>query len=91
MQNACFPKERNFKAQMVKVHKSGCTFNCLLQNFDWINFLHICYTLLSGVSYTVKETSYTPALGICCNDENRGKNRNSGRDTYIQRRIQTAS
>ena len=34
-------KERNFKAQMVKVLKSGSTFNCLIQNSDWINFLQI--------------------------------------------------
>ena len=27
MQNGCFAKERNFKAQMVKVYKSGSTFN----------------------------------------------------------------
>ena len=50
MQNACFAKERNFKAQMVKVLKSGSTFNCLIQKSDWINFLQIVI-LYSQVSH----------------------------------------
>ena len=27
MQNASFAKDRNFKTQMIKVYKSGSTFN----------------------------------------------------------------
>ena len=43
MQNACFTKERNFKAQMVKVYKSGSTFNIELC-LD--NFFTDCYTFI---------------------------------------------
>ena len=72
MQNACFTKERNFKAQMVKVYKSGSTFNIELC-LD--NFFTDCYTFIWGVSYKIKKlyTSYTPALLICCNYEKDGK------------------
>ena len=69
MQNASFAKDRNFKTQMIKVYKSGSTFNVEL----WLdNFFTDCYTFFWGVSYMVKElyTSYKPALRICCNYEN---------------------
>ena len=53
MQNACFAKERNFKAQMVKVLKSGSTFNCLIHNSDWIIFslIVILYSQVSHIWY----------------------------------------
>ena len=47
MQSACFTKERNFKAHMVKIYKSGSTFNielCLG------SFFTDCYTFTFGVS-----------------------------------------
>ena len=50
MQNACSAEEHTLKVQIVKVHKSGSTFNCLIQNYDWIIFLLIVI-LYSKVSH----------------------------------------